>query len=86
MAELLLFTEKFPYEGGEVFLKAEIPFLARHFEKVKIFPSKVSEKQAFYIPDNVEVVNPQWPTQTRPRSMFFKHFFVNSFKAMCNIN
>lgn len=76
MAELLLFTEKFPYEGGEVFLKAEIPYLARQFEKVSIFPSQFSEKRAFDIPENVEVVDLQWPTQTRPRSLFFKHFFV----------
>ena len=76
MAELLLFTEKFPYEGGEVFLKAEIPFLARSFEKVRIFPSQVSEKRAFDIPDNVEVVNPQWPTQTHTRRIVSKHFLL----------
>ena len=76
MAELLLFTEKFPYEGGEVFLKAEIPFLARSFEKVSIFPSQISEKRAFDIPDNVEVITPQWPTQTHTRRIVFKHFLL----------
>lgn len=76
MAELLLFTEKFPYQGGEVFLKAEIPYLAQHFEKVWIFPSQVSENKAFDLPENVEVITPQWPTQTHTRKIVSKHFFL----------
>lgn len=76
MAELLLFTEKFPYQGGEVFLKAEIPFLARSFEKVWIFPSQASENQAFDLPDNVKVIAPQWPAETHTRRILTRYFLL----------
>lgn len=76
LAELLLFTEKFPYQGGEVFLKAEIPFLARSFEKVWIFPSQVSENQAFDLPDNVRVMAPKWPAQTHTRNILTRYFLL----------
>lgn len=76
MAELLLFTEKFPYLGGEVFLKAEIHFLARSFKKVWIFPSQVSENQAFDLPDNVKVIAPQWPAKTHTRRILARYFLL----------
>lgn len=76
MAELLLFTEKFPYQGGEVFLKAEIPYLAQHFEKVWIFPSQVSENQIFDLPDNVKVIAPQWPAETHTRRILSRHLLL----------
>jgi glycosyltransferase involved in cell wall biosynthesis len=76
LAELLLFTEKFPYQGGEVFLKAEIPHLAQHFEKIWIFPSQVSENQIFNLPDNVKVIAPQWPAETHTRRILSRYFLL----------
>ena len=53
---LILFTEKFPFIGGETFLETEILYLCRSFEKVIIFPLYRGDKYAMLLPKNAEVV------------------------------
>lgn len=36
--ELWLFTDRFPFGGGETFLENEIPVLCKNFERVRVFP------------------------------------------------
>ncbi|MDR1415123.1 MAG: glycosyltransferase [Odoribacteraceae bacterium] len=38
MAKLLLFTQTYPYERGDVFLETEINYLARAFDEVLVLP------------------------------------------------
>lgn len=52
---LVLLTEKFPYEGGEVFLRAELPYLSDYFQKIIIIPSVTGKKMELELPPNVEV-------------------------------
>jgi glycosyltransferase involved in cell wall biosynthesis len=53
---LVLLTEKFPYEGGEVFLRAELPYLSNQFQKIIIIPSVQGKKMELELPPNVEVL------------------------------
>lgn len=53
---LVLLTEKFPYEGGEVFLRAELPYLSDYFQKIIIIPSVPGKKMELELPPNVEVL------------------------------
>lgn len=56
MQTLVLLTEKFPYAGGEVFLRAELPCLSARFKKVLIVPSIAGQKSEVELPQNVEVL------------------------------
>jgi glycosyltransferase involved in cell wall biosynthesis len=53
---LVLLTEKFPYEGGEVFLRAELPYLSDYFQKIIIIPSVPGKKMELELPPNMEVL------------------------------
>jgi colanic acid/amylovoran biosynthesis glycosyltransferase len=53
---LVLLTEKYPYEGGEVFLRAELPYLSDYFQKIIIIPSFSGNKIEVELPPNVEVL------------------------------
>lgn len=55
--ELILFTNKFPYEGGETFLETEIHHLARAFHQVRICPLEKGEQYYGPLPANVVVVD-----------------------------
>lgn len=65
--DLVLLTQKFPYESGEEFIGNEITFLARHFNKVYLIPTLVRDfSKARDLPSNVEIVqikNPTGPLQ-----------------------
>lgn len=54
--DLILFTNKFPYEGGEVFLETEIQFLAKEFRKVYIVPLHFGDKFSCELPLNIEII------------------------------
>lgn len=57
MRNLVLLTSNFPYGNGETFLKSEIPYLSKCFEKVFILPSHLfSNNQIFIVPKNVEIL------------------------------
>jgi glycosyltransferase involved in cell wall biosynthesis len=49
-----LFTQSYPYGDGEVFIEQEIPFLAKYFQKVVVFPMD-NERELRELPNNVEV-------------------------------
>jgi colanic acid/amylovoran biosynthesis glycosyltransferase len=52
---LFLFTEKFPFEGGESFLETEIQYLSKEFKEVCIYPLKRGNSYYGLLPDNVSV-------------------------------
>jgi colanic acid/amylovoran biosynthesis glycosyltransferase len=58
---LVLLTEKYPCEGGEVFLRAELPYLSDYFQKIIIIPSFSGNKIEVELPPNVEVLSPPSP-------------------------
>lgn len=54
LTELWLFTMRFPFGNGEAFLENELPFLAKGFERVRLFPLS-GTGQARSLPPGVEV-------------------------------
>ena len=55
---LIIFTSTFPYGFAETFLEEELPYLAKHFEKIIIFPFRISEKKLRAVPPNCVVSKP----------------------------
>lgn len=55
---LIIFTSTFPYGFAEPFLEEELPYLAKHFEKIIIFPFRISEKKLRAVPPNCVVSKP----------------------------
>jgi len=56
MADTLhLYTLKFPFGKGENFLETEIPYLAKTFQKVIIYPWTFGGDEIRHLPDNVLV-------------------------------
>ncbi len=55
MRTLNLFTQRFPFRGGETFLETEIVFLASSFDKVNIFPLEMRNEYSIILPENVFV-------------------------------
>ena len=55
---LIIFTSTFPYGFAETFLEDELPYLAKHFEKIIIFPFRISEKKLRAVPPNCVVSKP----------------------------
>ncbi len=51
---LILITDRFPFGLGETFLETELPYLARVFEKISLFPSKTENTQR-PLPANVSL-------------------------------
>ena len=74
MGELVLFTNKFPYLGGESFLEGELPFLLQAFDKVHIYPREIGD--CFYadMPENVVVQKPIVPNPVKIRSLVKNHW------------
>ncbi len=57
---LFLFSKTFPFGHGEQYIENELPFLAKQFEKVIIYPSDWFEKETAHnkkLPANIEVLN-----------------------------
>lgn len=53
--KLYLFTNRFPYVGGEPFLETEITYLANKFEHVLILPLDNSVGEILELPENVKI-------------------------------
>ena len=55
--ELILFTNRFPYFGGETFLETEIVYLAQAFKKITICPREKGKEYYGSLPSNVAVLD-----------------------------
>ena len=71
---LFLFTEQFPYIGGEAFLETEIRYLASRFDNVFVFPAIIGEHYYGLLPDNVSVKQLDEFPQPRLRKLIFRYF------------
>jgi glycosyltransferase involved in cell wall biosynthesis len=68
-AELILFTNRFPYSGGETFLETEIHFLAGAFEKVIVCPQDQGDEYYGPLPSNVEIIKSDLDDSLRIRDI-----------------
>jgi len=54
---LIILTESYPFSGGEQFLIREYFYVAKHFEKVYVFPAKVSTSLNPLLPENLIIID-----------------------------
>jgi glycosyltransferase involved in cell wall biosynthesis len=71
-----LFTDKFPFKGGEPFLETEIHYLSEAFDKVIIYPSTGHGTEILSIPPNVEIREFKLNHPVYLRNLFLKHWMV----------
>jgi len=79
---LILFTNKFPYEGGEVFLETEIQMLAMEFQKVYIVPLHFGDKFSCELPLNTEIIRPSETNGKFSKIFLLKLLFQYFFKEL----
>ncbi len=74
--DLILLTQKFPFESGEEFIGNEIWYLSKHFNKVYLIPTLARDfSNARKLPSNIEVVPVENPTGPFQISInFIRHF------------
>jgi glycosyltransferase involved in cell wall biosynthesis len=73
---LNLFTQRFPYRGGETFLETEIHYLAEAFEKVYIFSLEKGTEYTIRLPENVFVKEIPQQAGEPLRKLVLKHFWI----------
>lgn len=76
MKTLYLFTEKFPYKGGEPFLETEIHYLSAAFDKVIVYPLTGHGTALLEVPTNIEVRNFNTNQPVYLRKLLLKHGWV----------
>jgi len=76
LSTLFLFTDKFPYKGGEPFLETEIVYLSKAFEKVIIFPLSGQGSEKLPMPPNVEVIDFETNRPVYLKKLLIKHGWI----------
>jgi len=82
--ELILFTNRFPFEGGETFLETEIGYLAASFDKITLYPLEMGAELYGTLPKNVSVGQLKIAQNTKIRNVilsFGKFIFIWYFNA-----
>lgn len=70
---LYVYTNRFPYSGGEPFLETEIHFLAAQFKAVVLVPAETGQTYAIELPVNVSVLQIPRTPSVPLRSLILKH-------------
>lgn len=76
MKTLFLFTNQFPYKGGEPFLETEILYLSKAFERVIIFPLTGYGTDILPVPPNVEVIDFETNRPVYLKKLLLKHGWI----------
>jgi glycosyltransferase involved in cell wall biosynthesis len=76
LKNLYLFTDRFPYKGGETFLETEIHYLSKSFDKVIIYPLIGHGNELLKVPANVEVRNFNINQPVYLRKLLLKHGWI----------
>lgn len=76
MHNLIIFTDKFPYNGGEPFLETEIHYLSKAFERVIIFPLTGHGTEKLPMPANVEVIDFETNRPVYLKKLLLNHGWV----------
>ncbi len=77
-ARLVLFSNTFPYGMGESFLAEEVPFLAKQFHKITIFPLYNPGGRKRALPANVDIASPLLPFDHKYRIGYVKSGLFNT--------
>ena len=76
--KLVLFSNTYPFGGGETFLADEVPYLAKEFHRITIFPLYRPEGNRRDIPENVDIATPLLPFDHKDKKGFLKHGLFNT--------
>ncbi|QFP75890.1 glycosyltransferase [Deinococcus sp. AJ005] len=78
---LVIFTERFPYYGGEQFLELEIEYLANKFEKIILVP-RIASGNVRKLPQNVFIssFSPRLSLYEILSAIFDKNFILEAVK------
>jgi glycosyltransferase involved in cell wall biosynthesis len=76
LSTLFLFTDKFPFKGGEPFLETEIVYLSKAFEEVIIFPLSGQGSEKLPMPPNVEVIDFETNRPVYIKKLLIKHGWI----------
>ena len=76
MRTLNLFTQRFPFRGGETFLETEIIFLASSFDKVHVFPLEKGDQYSIILPENVLVKEIPQQSNKPLKKLIWNHFGI----------
>ncbi len=73
---LVLFTNKFPFVGGEPFLETEIVYLANSFDKVRIFSLESGTEKSIALPENVIIMPFEFNKDVKLKKIVLQHFYI----------
>ncbi|MBE6245160.1 MAG: glycosyltransferase [Bacteroidales bacterium] len=76
--KLVLFSNTYPFGGGETFLADEIPYLAEQFHRITIFPLYRPEGEMRPHPASVDIATPLLPFDHKDRKGFLKKGLFNT--------
>ncbi len=74
--KLYLFTNRFPFMGGETFLETEITYLSQAFDHVIIYPTEWGEEYFGILPVNVSVHKCKTEEKARIRRLLSEYGFI----------
>lgn len=78
-SSIIIFTDKYPYGSGEIFLHDELEFLAHSFDKILIFPiEKGNSEKIRKIPDHIKIAYPVFTSIKNKKELLFKGMFNTS--------
>ena len=76
--KLVLFSDTFPFGMGESFLADEIPYLAKAFHRITVFPLYRPEGRKRKLPENVDVATPLLPCDHKDAVQLTKQGLLNT--------
>ena len=72
--QLVLFTNKFPFLGGESFLETEIFYLSERFDTIIIYPLVFGTEHSVQLPSNCIVADFSFENNVSLKKMVKRHF------------
>lgn len=76
--KLVLFSNTYPFGGGETFLADEVPYLAKEFHRITVFPLYRPAGPIREHPDNVDIATPLLPFDHKDKKGFLRHGLFNT--------
>ena len=76
--KLVLFSNTYPFGGGETFLADEVPYLAEQFHRITIFPLYRPEGEMRLHPESVDIATPLLPFDHKDKKGLIKKGLFNT--------
>lgn len=76
--KLVLFSNTYPFGGGETFLADEVPYLAKEFHRITVFPLYRPADPIREHPDNVDIATPLLPFDHKDKKGLIRKGLFNT--------